>query len=311
MQRATDQGRTLRVTGHKQVGLVTDLQRNNIHLDYINFASADSIVPALKQNMEVYEKWFVHGMKLEYIPTVAMTATGTIHIAPDYDPIDQISPSTTAMSEAFGYVGGPVSRGIVCDMPNRKEVDGSFTKSALYCSPADNDRFVSYGFFDVFVEGVTAESTVGRLILHYDVTFIKPSPYKELASDNTSITTLTMAGDNAEFTTGNNIATVTDHNECVTNVVGPLGSCFSGVINTIAAGLTLLNEYNINVIPGQRIFFKMANAYLAGASQFTTPASTAKVGAINLSRSFDPRTAIQWSAAAANKAIALRDVMNI
>lgn len=293
------------------MGLVTDLKRNNIHLDYINFASADSVVPALKQNMEVYEKWFVHSMTLEYIPTVAMTATGTIHMAPDYDPIDMISPSTSAMSEAFGYVGGPVSQRLICKMPNMREIDGNYTKGALYCSPADVDRLVSYGFFDVMVEGVTASSTVGRLVLHYDVTFIKPCPYRVFADDNSAITTITFAGDNSNVCAGGAVATSTMENEAVVNSASTLSSCYSAVIDTIASGLTLLNEYNIEIIPGQRIFMKIIDQFMSDGAILGVPVSSTVLAALNLSRTFDPRTALNWSCSSASRVVALRDVMNV
>lgn len=306
----TNQGKTLRVSGHKQVSVVTVGKRNVIHLDYINFVSTDSIVPALKQNMEIYEKWFVHNMKLEFIPTVALTVAGTMHMAPDYDPIDPISPDARTMSEAFGYVGGPITQRLICDMPNKREIDGQYTKGALYCSPSDNDRLASYGFFDVAVEGATADMEVGRLVLHYDVTFIKPCPYRQSVLDNALKHTLTLAGDDANVAKCSPMDCVSSENKVTINDSGFPGQCFSGVLNLLSAGADILIGGR-SLELGQRIFFKLCDSYLGAAATVTRPALTTGVGSLNLSRTFDPRTELFTAATGAAETIALRDVVEI
>ena len=120
-----------------------------------------------------------------------------------------------------------------------------------------------------------------------------------------------MAGDTAAFAQGIPIAASTDQNEAVVNSASALGSCYSAVIDTIASGLTILDEFSREMLPGQRIFFNIVRGLVTGAAAMTRPASSLQVGDINLSRTFDPRTSLQWSASSASKAVTLRDVINV
>ena len=115
-----------------------------MYIDAIYLSSIHHTVPILKSNFALYEKFFVHGVKLEFVPSQPVTVGGSVAIAPDYDPLDPMPASRALLSSSQGYKTGPVTSRILCDMPNYKGPSGAHVRPDLFCAPTNDDRLTCF-----------------------------------------------------------------------------------------------------------------------------------------------------------------------
>jgi len=129
---------------------------------------------------EMYERWFVRSLKLEWIPSVPVTTPGTIHCAPEYDPSDLFAPldnesAISELSRMMGYASGPISEGLIVNMVNYRLPSGRWMFDDLYTSPKSDERFTNFGkFLSVVDVDLNFNGTVGRWMMSYDIEFSIP-----------------------------------------------------------------------------------------------------------------------------------------
>lgn len=172
-----------RMVGTEDVMTITkDEEVDTLVLDYEGLQGTRIV-----DFFDKYEYWFVHNLRFEFVPSTSLSTGGTIHVAPEWDPMD-LTPSGDSlvkdMSASLGYKSGRISSPLIINMPNKKKPDGSFIKPCLFTGPLAELRLSSYGKVFLYVEGCNSTaSTVGRLKMHYDIEFcmpqmsVKPAPF--------------------------------------------------------------------------------------------------------------------------------------
>lgn len=260
------------------------------------FTSAYS---ALSMAFASHEQYFVHTISIEFIPELAVTEPGSIHLSPDYDPLDPMPADVNAMSSDAGYKSGAVTQRMVLSVPNLRTPDGSYTRPMLYSSPNVIERLSDYALVNYRSTGITAEGTVGRLILHYDISFHIPQvPSFPLAVAAPTLHTFTYSSptnssDNVRlslFKTDADTGTLTAN-------AGLFGyKIYTGIIDAIS-GLTLSSMAGRTLAIGSRVFFRAIRSTLTtdGDAEGLTNANTnvsAQIGELNLSRAFEALTEI-------------------
>lgn len=265
-----------------------------VHLDATYLSDPITSIPMLASNFALYDKYFVHKMELEFVPSQPVTVGGTIGMAPDYDPIDPMPLSKNELSSSFNYVSGAITKPLRCKMPNFKGPDGAYVRPALYCAPISDDRFNSFGQFKIFGEatGVSVGDSVGRLVLHYDVSFMLPEPqHVDLIGTEASVVTQLKSVGSSDVHKCNMIISATNSDVLqLTNAAGdPVSAIpdfqYSGYVDVISALMPMATATGKVINPGTRIYFKPA-AQSIGSTTMADLASTALVGAISLSRTF-------------------------
>lgn len=288
----------------------------SVFLDYLGFKTSNE-VPRLAANCEYFERWFVHMFKLEFVPTVPVTQAGTIHIAPDYDPLDQAPTDSLILSRNMNYTSGPISSPLVCNMPNMKQPDGAYLRPDMFTSPTNNERLVQYGFFTAITEGVGSAMKVGNLVLHYDITFTRPQSRETGISFSVGVPDRIFrdgtggAWARGVDTVGGTTVVGGIHMEKSSASVSlPPYHTISAVIDTIESGINLYNSTLGIIREGARIFIRAAANSMTSAGVNTTLADSAYVGEMATSRTFDPSTVISMNTSSVN-GFTLKDVISL
>lgn len=130
---------------------------------------------------EMYERWFVRHITLEWVPSLPVTTPGTIHVSPEYDAMDVVSASDRegaiiALSRMYGYKSAPITEGLRVRMANYKLPSGRWLFDDLFTSPISDERFTTFGKFLIVMDtpNPTSTTTAGRLLIHYDIEFAIP-----------------------------------------------------------------------------------------------------------------------------------------
>lgn len=265
----------------------------SVHIDALYLENTHHQVPLLAANFRLYEKYFVHSVSLEFVPSQPVTVGGTVSIAPDYDPLDPMPATAQELSQGQGFKSGPVSGGLRVDMPNYKGPDGGFVRPELYCAPTNDDRLTSYGQFKVFAVAptLTKGDMLGKLILHYDITFHILEPQNAVVPVTINTDRITCYGAANIFTPTD--MTSTTMSDCLQfgNSGGLLsmdsGYILTGLIKEIGAGLIMRTMAGKAVNLGTRLFFRPALANIA-TTTYTNINSTPYVGKMSTSRNFTP-----------------------
>lgn len=266
-------------------------------MDALYLSNFQHQVPILAANFGLYEKYFVHSMALEFVPSQPVTVGGTVSIAPDYDPLDPMPATTAALSQSQGFKSGPVSAPLKVQMPNYRGPDGSFVRPDLYCAPTNDDRLTSFGQFKCFgvAPTLTQGDVLGKLILHYDVTFHILEPKTTLAVAGSGVTKLMASGNAAVFTPTSTLSTTMS--DAITFKDGsgavsiPAGDLLFGIISAIGTGLNLTTVAGKAINIGTRIFLRPALAKIE-TTTYTNLDSSNYVGQMSTSRNFSPMSNI-------------------
>lgn len=303
---------TTRIKGSARVGTLDGDSHVAVFLDYLAFKLSTE-VPVLAKNCELFERYFVHSMELEFVPTVPVTTPGTVHMAPEYDPLDEIQSSAVLMARNLGYRSAPVSSRLRCPMPNMKQPDGSYLRPDMYTSPTNNDRLVQYGSFNVMCDGVGASSVVGQLILHYDVTFSRPQARASGFTSTALPGKLIRDGTGGLYSQGSDTVGATVLGGILSQTSGGASQAletnktYTAIVDEMQAGISLVTSVGASLAEGARIFFKGASNEVNAAATTTTQAASEWIGKMATSRTFDPNTVISMTTNGVN-GIILRNV---
>jgi len=204
------------------------------------------------------------------------------------------------MSESKGYVSGPITRPLRCNMPNFKLPDGSYVRPSLYTGPVDIERNVSYGKFNYEAVSSEADGTnLGRLVLHWNFIFSIKQPFNTtLITHLTSGKSIKTTYDVETITTARNVtgdtridetsAYETDH----TTSWGPgKHEIYGGIIDALD-NLTLRTAAGKAIYPGSRIFFMGPNSRIDASGQAEQAPSGNLIGELSASRLFDEASRI-------------------
>lgn len=139
----------------------------------------------LESLFQLYEFWYVHNIRFEFVPLLANTSPGTVHMCPEYDPLDGLIDENpeVQMSQMMGYKSGKLAAPLSVTMTNPICPSGLPLRPHLYTSPTGDERSSQFGRFYVYVQGssAAADAEVGTMIIHYDITFFVPQMARYLA----------------------------------------------------------------------------------------------------------------------------------
>lgn len=283
----------VRVKGQCHISDLTEDVPISVHIDALYMENPAHTVPLLAANFKLYEKYFVHSVALEFVPSQPVTVGGTVSIAPDYDPLDPMPVSAAAMSQGQGFKSGPVTAPLRVDMPNYKGPDGSYIRPELYCAPTNDDRLTSYGQFKIFgvAPALTKADVLGKLILHYDITYHILEPIATISAVATNIDRITCAGTANVFAPTQVGSTTMSDALLFQNAGGtisqPTGYLLTGIISEIGAGLELLTVAGRAINVGTRLFMRPTKASIS-TSTYTSLDSSTYLGQLSTSRNFNP-----------------------
>lgn len=163
----------------------------------------------LAKLFEMYERWFVHSLTLEWVPSLPVTTPGTIHIAPEFDISDHISTTTkeatiVALSKNYAYTSAPITESIKCRMENFRLPSGRWAFDDLFTSPTSDERFTTFGKFQIVIDTPPNEvpQTAGRMLFHYDIDFAIPqlaTPYEAVKFGEDGKITVAMSSQHGTY----------------------------------------------------------------------------------------------------------------
>jgi hypothetical protein len=271
---------------------------DSIHIDALYLSNPAHTIPVLAANFQLYEKFFVNNVTAEYVPSQPVTVGGSIGIAPDYDPVDPMPATMAALSASQGYKSAPVTSALKVPMPNYRGPDGAFVRPALYSAPTNDDRFTSYGQFQIFASAPTLSpgDTVGKIILHYDITFHILEPKSSVSYVTTTVDRLLASGTQTHFMPTDTLSsTISDGilmaNSGGSGVANTISNLLVATLETVAAGMSMYTAAGRAVNPGTRVFFRPAKANISTTTYTGLPSAT-YVGALSTSRNFNPMSNI-------------------
>jgi hypothetical protein len=283
----------VRVKGQCHILDLTEDVPVSVHIDALYLENPAHTVPLLAANFRLYEKFFVHGVSLEFVPSQPVTVGGTVSIAPDYDPLDPMPPTAAAMSQGQGFKSGPVSGPLRVEMPNYKGPDGAYVRPELYCAPTNDDRLTSYGQFKIFgvAPTLTKGDVLGKLILHYDITYHILEPFASNAAVATNVDRVVCSG-TANVYSPTQLSSTTMSDALVLSNSGgtlsqPTGNLLTGIISEIGTGLELFTVAGRAINVGTRLFMRPVKGQIA-TTTYTSLDSSPYVGQFSTSRNFNP-----------------------
>lgn len=287
----------VRTKGQCHISDLTADVPTSVHIDSLYLSNPAHTVPVLAANFHLYEKFFVHSVALEFVPSQPVTVGGTVSIAPDYDPLDPMPESAAALSSSQGFKSGPVTSGMKCVMPNYKGPDGGYTRPELFSAPTNDDRLTSFGQFKLFgvAPTLTRGDVIGKLILHYDITFhiLEPSARNTFIASTVDrlvcvgTATTFMPTDVVSTTISDGITMNTSGGVATQNI----GHLLTGIISEIGTGLNAWTAAGRAINEGTRIFFRPVKANIATTS-YSNFDTSAYVGQLSTSRNFNPMSNI-------------------
>lgn len=167
-----------RIKGSEAINVKNHSFAQEFHNDIFDYKDSGFRLGSL---FDLYERWFVHSIRFEFVPILPTTATGTLHMCPEYDSTDLLPTSSivTHMASSVHYRSGSITDSFSMVMPNVRLPSGEYIVNDLFTDPGGSARLSTYGKLVYYTEGVNATGisdgdTVGRIILHYDITFAVP-----------------------------------------------------------------------------------------------------------------------------------------
>jgi hypothetical protein len=252
----------------------------------------------------MYEYWFVKKLRFQYIPKVAKTAAGTVHLAPEWDPLDMTpggSDIVRQMAASYGYKSTPVSEKVEVMMDNFKLPSGEWVKPCLFTGPLAETRLSSYGKLFAYCDGVdSGTDIVGQVVMNYEIEFCLPqksvpgdakTTYSgnanefKIASSNTvpqALRGLIKEWDGTDPTNG-----IYANENGVGKVSLPISAIFEGVLGTPTGSATLHDQAGRLIEAGTKVFWKQTpNIYNTTTNAPTKSVNQYTVGNISTDPSF-------------------------
>jgi hypothetical protein len=285
--------------GHYNIGDVLSGERISIYLDKVGLKG----VPQLTYEFMYYEKWFAHSFELEFVPNQPVTVGGTCYAAPDYDPIDPFPSNVQYMSNSYNYVQKPVTSAFRVKMPNFKLVDGTYVRPTLFTGANNNERFTSFGKFMLeATSSLTDGTSVGNLILHYDLTFCIPQPFGTDAMSDQQLISLKSVCDTAgsvsvpPFITGTvNDALLIYNTAHAAPTTLSSYYVYAGIIDKLT-DITMETIGGKDIYEGTRVYFKGPEfSLVSDVLTEIAAATTASIANLSLSRNFDHGNSIKMT----------------
>lgn len=127
----------------------------------------------LVKYFEMFEKWEIKRVEIDYDPAIGTLASGSVAIGIDPDPSDAFPETgteaiTKIMSNKYSKMIQISRRGKVVFKPEKKQTD-------MFTSFSDSERFSSYGnVFVVAGTNLAANLALGNLIVRYVIKFYQP-----------------------------------------------------------------------------------------------------------------------------------------
>lgn len=285
-----------------------------VDLDYIGLK--DLRVAKL---FELYEMRFVHSLRFEFVPIVSRTTAGTVHMAPEYDPADTAPAPDAApvlLSEMAGYSSGPVSDKCYVHMSNLKLPCGTHIRPTLYNTPLKEERLSNFGRFYIYGDGVgvSGDAAYGHVIMHYDMTFVKPQHDVNYYVGTAGVTRLTIKGTlsgHARSVPISNSGGLGFQNNSASDIAVPVDETLTGIIDAINGDLSFVDALGKAIGPGTRIWARSCAYQDGGAGVGSHSYTNSRVGWFSTSRDFDPASIIYYMGTAASAYAQLRSVFRI
>lgn len=261
-----------RVKGQVSLASISDITDTVTVFEFDN-SFAQWAGTRLGTEMSIYDKYFVHSLKLSYVTETPLTEYGTIHMAFDVDCKDQ-TPSTddaaTYLAQMYTYVSGSVARNHSCTFNNIKLPGiGEHAIPLLYVTGAGDPRLQTAGKFYVVTDGVPiqAGATLGRLILEYDISLCFP----QVEPAETPYETVTLSRLYINMNSGwhrslaSDVDVLNGHPKVYAGETLAVGRVFKAVIASIPYGLEIWSGLK-KLTAGDTIFFKSPDIYAGDTS---------------------------------------------
>jgi len=269
------------MVGEERIFTVSSRSVNYVESFDISHIGMALINPNLRivKLMQQYESALVNHIKFTFVPTVSKTASGSIHLAPDYDVCDLLpSPedAPAVMSAMAKYKTGPISENLSVDMPNPRLRDGSCYRPAFYLAPQGAERNTSFGRFMMYAEGSSVTGAVGHIVMKYDIDFIAPQ-----ISSSIPIYSITADGMKVGTESINNYAGATGHSftsdgplfladSAVPFKVSPV-KIVTAILDQVAAAEAMTDFSGQHLPLGSRIFMKVDSTAYESTPDYTRP----------------------------------------
>lgn len=171
--------RLFQVPNPKHVNNVDAVYAHMLDHDGFNALRVSDLFP-------MYEYYFVHSLRFQYVPYVAKTTAGSVFFAPEWDPLDatpNASDPIPELSASYGFKSASVNDTLQFEMTNFKLPCGQYIKQTLFTGPLAELRLSSYGKIYSYIKGLsTTTQYAGELIMHYDITFCLPQKATSMGS---------------------------------------------------------------------------------------------------------------------------------
>jgi hypothetical protein len=255
---------------------------------------------------DLYEMYFVHSLTFEFVPSLSKTAPGSIFLCPEYDPEEQPPPLSyawTVMASSPDAVSGSLSDPLTMTMVNRRLPCGSYVRPSMFIAPLGPARLCNFGKLYSLVVGCTedTQSTVGYIVMKYDITFSCPShDYYNWRKSTASTAKFSILGGNATNYCGSeSIDTDTSYlqlqSSASAEVLSGCNVIVQGILSSLG-GTSVVADLSGNVIAqGAKLFFRLAKQHLSAAGVLTPYSSTGNVAEINLFPDFPPKGRLRVS----------------
>jgi hypothetical protein len=130
--------------------------------------------PRIVALAQMYEKWRVENMSFEFIPNVGTGINGNYAMYVDYDPKDSSDNSMSAIVENKTSDICPVY--IASSIRITDKGGWKYTQIQTTNTQTADDRLQTPGDFRFAIEGCTANSVIGSVLIRYKLRFKDPKP---------------------------------------------------------------------------------------------------------------------------------------
>ncbi len=131
--------------------------------------------PWLAPMANLYEQYKFKNIKFEYIPRVASTLSGSIIMAPDYDPSDGNPPLESVLTAFQGAVEDVIWHRLTCPLSPKSGDRYKYMYVRNSTIPFGQDpKLYDLGLFFVGVVGCADGSVIGKLWVEYDIELVTP-----------------------------------------------------------------------------------------------------------------------------------------
>jgi hypothetical protein len=216
--------------------------------------------------MSLYERWFMHSITVHYVPTCALTESGSGILAFDWDVLDGVPSDRNMLMEYANSVGFDIKAPVSLTMRNRRLADGRWLMPSLFVSPDAEMRLSQAGMIVLALINSTAE-TPGYLDVEVMITVEIPQ-----ISDNMDWT----AGSDTQIGFHGVTAVEMTPSPLMVGVSGGVGDeqiestvaldhdrIFTGIVDEFSTGdIRLFDATGRDLGPGTRVYYRAIDSVL-------------------------------------------------